>query len=125
MQRVKDLYDELGMPRQQKLWQEVRKRKIEVSRNQANEFVRARGAPGVHAAAAESRRQHCERGRERQMNDGRGEFPWRPYGLVFDQCIYTYGLGEDHSKQERSVCARSRQGAHRALAGEAQAVVDR
>ena len=39
MQRVKDLYDELGMPGQQKLFLEVRKRKIPVSRTQVNEFV--------------------------------------------------------------------------------------
>ena len=39
MQRVKDLYEELGMPGQQKLFLEVRKRKIPVSRTQVNEFV--------------------------------------------------------------------------------------
>ena len=39
MQRAKDLYDELGMPGAQKLWLEVRKRKIPVSRSQVNEFV--------------------------------------------------------------------------------------
>ena len=39
MQRVKDLYEELGGPGQQKLFLEVRKRKIPVSRTQVNEFV--------------------------------------------------------------------------------------
>ena len=39
MQRVRDIYAELGMPGQQKLWLEVRKRKIPVSRSQVNEFV--------------------------------------------------------------------------------------
>ena len=39
MQRVKDLSEELGMPGAQKLWLEVRKRKIPVSRSQVNEFV--------------------------------------------------------------------------------------
>ena len=39
MQRVRTLYDELGMPGQQKLFLEVRKRKIPVSRTQVNEFV--------------------------------------------------------------------------------------
>ena len=39
MQRVKDLYEELGAPGQQKLFLEVRKRKIPVSRTQVNEFV--------------------------------------------------------------------------------------
>ena len=39
MQRVRDIYAELGMPGQQKLWLEVRKRKIAVSRSQVNEFV--------------------------------------------------------------------------------------
>ena len=39
MQRVRDLYDELGAPGQQKLFLEVRKRKIPVSRTQVNEFV--------------------------------------------------------------------------------------
>ena len=39
MQRIKDLYEELGMPGQQKLFLEVRKRKIPVSRTQVNEFV--------------------------------------------------------------------------------------
>ena len=39
MQRAKDLYEELGMPGSTKLWLEVRKRKIPVSRSQVNEFV--------------------------------------------------------------------------------------
>ena len=39
MQRVRDIYDELGMPGQQKLFLEVRKRKIAVSRSRVNEFV--------------------------------------------------------------------------------------
>ena len=39
MQRVRDLYDELGALGQQKLFLEVRKRKIPVSRSQVNEFV--------------------------------------------------------------------------------------
>jgi hypothetical protein len=39
MQRVRDIYEELGMPRQQKLWLEVRKRKIPVTQTQINEFV--------------------------------------------------------------------------------------
>ena len=43
MQRVRDLYEELGMPGQAKLFQEVRKRGIQVSRSQVNEFVRSRG----------------------------------------------------------------------------------
>ena len=43
MQRVRDLYEELGMPGQAKLFQEVRKRGIAVSRSQVNEFVKGRG----------------------------------------------------------------------------------
>ena len=43
MQRVRDLYEELGMPGAAKLFQEVRKRGIAVSRNQVNDFVRGRG----------------------------------------------------------------------------------
>lgn len=39
MQRVKDLSDELGMPGAQKLWLEVRKRKIAVTKSQVNDFV--------------------------------------------------------------------------------------
>ena len=39
MQRVRDIYAELGMPGQQKLWLEVRKRKIAVTKSQVNEFV--------------------------------------------------------------------------------------
>ena len=39
MQRVKDIYAELGMPGQQKLWLEVRKRKIAVTKTQVNELV--------------------------------------------------------------------------------------
>ena len=42
MQRVRDLYDELGMPGAQKLFLEVRKRGIQVSRSQVNEFVKGR-----------------------------------------------------------------------------------
>ena len=39
MQRTRELYEELGAPGQQKLWLEVRKRKIQVTRSQVNEFV--------------------------------------------------------------------------------------
>ena len=37
------------MPGAQKLWQEVRKRNIAVSRNQVNDFVRSRGERQVFA----------------------------------------------------------------------------
>ena len=43
MQRVRDLYEELGAPGQQNLWLEVRKRKIQVTRSQVNEFVAKQG----------------------------------------------------------------------------------
>ena len=43
MQRVRELYEELGAPGQQKLWLEVRKRKLEVTRSQVNEFVSRQG----------------------------------------------------------------------------------
>ena len=43
MQRVRELYEELGAPGQQKLWLEVRKRKIQVTRSQVNEFVSRQG----------------------------------------------------------------------------------
>ena len=43
MQRVRELYEELGAPGQQKLWLEVRKRKIQVTRSQVNEFVAKQG----------------------------------------------------------------------------------
>ena len=43
MQRVRDLYDELGMPGATKLFQEVRKRGFAVSRSQVHEFVHSRG----------------------------------------------------------------------------------
>jgi len=49
MQRVKDLYDELGAPGQQKLNLEVRKRKIPVSRTQVNEFVQRQAERQVFA----------------------------------------------------------------------------
>ena len=49
MQRVRDLYDELGQPGQQKLFLEVRKRKIPVSRTQVNEFVQRRAERQVFA----------------------------------------------------------------------------
>ena len=39
MLRVKDLYDELGMPGQQRLWLEVRKRKIAVTKSQINDLA--------------------------------------------------------------------------------------
>ena len=39
MQRVRELYEELGALGQQKLWLEVRKRKIQVTRSQVNVFV--------------------------------------------------------------------------------------
>lgn len=43
MQRVKELYEELGAPGQQKLWLEVRKRRIQVTKTQVNEFVSRQG----------------------------------------------------------------------------------
>ena len=43
MERVRDLYEQLGAPGQQKLWLEVRKRGIGVSRNQVFEFVARQG----------------------------------------------------------------------------------
>ena len=43
MQRVRELYEELGAPGQQKLWLEVRKRKLQVTRSQVNEFVAKQG----------------------------------------------------------------------------------
>ena len=50
MQRVRDLYEQLGMPGATKLFQEVRKRGIGgISRNQINEFVRSRGERQVFA----------------------------------------------------------------------------
>ena len=49
MQRVKDLYEELGMPGQQKLWLEVRKRKIAVTKSQVNEFVHMQAERQVFA----------------------------------------------------------------------------
>ena len=39
MQRAKDLYDELGAPGQQKLWLEVRKRRMPVTKSQTHDFV--------------------------------------------------------------------------------------
>ena len=42
MQRVRELYEELGAG-QQKLYLEVRKRKIQVTRSQGNEFVAKQG----------------------------------------------------------------------------------
>ena len=49
MQRVKDLYDELGMPGAQKLWLEVRKRKIAVTKSQINDFVQRQAERQVFA----------------------------------------------------------------------------
>ena len=43
MQRVKDLYEQLGGPGQQRLWLEVRKRNIAVSRQQVFDFVARQG----------------------------------------------------------------------------------
>ena len=43
MQRVKDLYEQLGGPGQQRLWLEVRKRNIGVSRQQVFDFVARQG----------------------------------------------------------------------------------
>ena len=43
MDRVRDLYETLGAPGQQKLWLEVRKRRIAVSRAQVNAFVARQG----------------------------------------------------------------------------------
>ena len=50
MERVKDLYEELGAPGQAKLWQEVRKRKIPVSRTHVNDFVARQAERQVHVA---------------------------------------------------------------------------
>ena len=50
MQRVKDLYEELGAPGQAKLWLEVRKRKLQgVSKAQVNDFVSRQGERQVFA----------------------------------------------------------------------------
>ena len=49
MQRVRDLYDELGLPGQQKLFLEARKRKIAVTRSQVNEFVQRQAERQVFA----------------------------------------------------------------------------
>ena len=43
MDRVRDLYEQLGAPGQQRLWLEARKRGIGVSRNQVFEFVARQG----------------------------------------------------------------------------------
>ena len=43
MQRVRELYEELGPPGQQKLWLEVRKRKIQATRSQVDAFVAKQG----------------------------------------------------------------------------------
>ena len=48
MQRVRELYEELGAPGQQKLWLEVRKRRIQVSRQQVNDFVSRQGERQVY-----------------------------------------------------------------------------
>ena len=48
MQRVKELYEELGAPGQAKLWQEIRKRKIQVTRTQVNDFVARQAERQVH-----------------------------------------------------------------------------
>ena len=49
MQRVRELYEELGAPGQQKLWLEVRKRKIQATRSQVNAFVTKQGERQVYA----------------------------------------------------------------------------
>ena len=46
---MKDLYDDLGMSGQQKLWLEVRKRKIAVTKSQVNEFVQRQAERQVFA----------------------------------------------------------------------------
>ena len=43
MQRVRQLYEDLGAPGAAKLWLEVRKRGIQVSRQQVNDFVSRQG----------------------------------------------------------------------------------
>ena len=43
MQRVKDLYEQLSGPGQQRMWLEVRKRNIAVSRQQVFDFVARQG----------------------------------------------------------------------------------
>ena len=50
MERVTKLYEELGAPGQAKLWQEVRKRKIPVTRTQVNDFVSRQAERQVHVA---------------------------------------------------------------------------
>ena len=49
MQRVRQLYEELGAPGQQKLWLEVRKRKIQATRSQVDAFVAKQGERQVYA----------------------------------------------------------------------------
>ena len=48
MQRVRELYEELGAPGQQKLWLEVRKRKIQATRSQVDAFVAKQGERQVY-----------------------------------------------------------------------------
>ena len=48
MQRVKEIYEELGAPGQAKLWLEVRKRKIQVTNTQVNDFVSRQAERQVH-----------------------------------------------------------------------------
>ena len=43
MQRVRELYEDLGAPGQHKLWLEVRKRKMGVTKTQVNDFVSKQG----------------------------------------------------------------------------------
>ena len=57
MDRVRDLYEELGAPGQAKLWQEVRKRRIQVSRTQVNDFVKRRGERQVYSRLPQAKGQ--------------------------------------------------------------------
>ena len=59
MQRVRELYEELGAPGQQKLWLEVRKRKIQVTRSQVDAFVAKQGERQVYAQPLRRSRRSC------------------------------------------------------------------
>ena len=49
MERLKELFETLGAPGQAKLWQEARKRKIPVTKEQVKNFVQRQGERQVFA----------------------------------------------------------------------------
>ena len=83
MQRVKDLYDELGAPGQQKLWLEARKRKIAVTKTQVNEFVQRQAERQVFSQPLPRAEGKSASEGGCSLHERRSQFSWGFDGAVY------------------------------------------